>query len=199
MVRNAATKVMWVGRATVFLVGLSVILALVFGVATTAMGANGNPFLLGKKNVASAISTLVNKGPGPALNLVVGAGQPPLKVNSSAQVTNLNADKVDGSDGELWAQINADGTADNWKGMTGNGAVGGGRYNISFNRDITECAYSATIADNGVFITDPSFIFVGPAVGNNNMLIVQTWNSQGVGANRPFHVVVFCGDHQSAP
>jgi hypothetical protein len=97
MIRSTASKVMWVGRATVFLVGLSVILALVFGVATTAMGANGNPFLLGKRNVASAISTLVKQGPGPALNLVVRAGQPPMAVNATAgKATNLNADKVDG-------------------------------------------------------------------------------------------------------
>ncbi len=39
--RNMASKVMWVGRATVFLVGLAVILALVFGVATMALGATG--------------------------------------------------------------------------------------------------------------------------------------------------------------
>lgn len=96
--RGAASKVMWVGRATVFLVGLAVILALVFGVATTALGANGNPFLLGKKNVASAISTLVKQGPGPALKLQVGAGQPPLAVNSPTKVANLNADAVDGLD-----------------------------------------------------------------------------------------------------
>lgn len=91
MIRSAASKVMWVGRATVFLVGLSVILALVLGVATTAFGANGDFFKLGKKNVASAVSTLVKKGPGPALKLTVGAGQPPLAVNSTARVANLNA------------------------------------------------------------------------------------------------------------
>jgi len=91
MIRGAASKVMWVGRATVFMVGLAVILALVFGVATSAMGANGKPFLLGRQNVASAISTLVKQGPGPALSLKVRAGQPPMAVNSSARVTNLNA------------------------------------------------------------------------------------------------------------
>ena len=48
MLRNTASKVMSVGRTTVFLVGLAMIRALIFGVATTAMGANGNPFLLGK-------------------------------------------------------------------------------------------------------------------------------------------------------
>jgi len=73
MLRNTASKVMSVGRTTVFLVGLAMIRALIFGVATTAMGANGNPFLSGKKNVASAINTFAKKGPGPALSLVVGA------------------------------------------------------------------------------------------------------------------------------
>ena len=40
MLRTAAAKVMWVGRATVFVVGLVVILALVMGVASTAFAAN---------------------------------------------------------------------------------------------------------------------------------------------------------------
>jgi tetrahydromethanopterin S-methyltransferase subunit E len=39
-------KVMWVGRATVFLMGLSVILALVFGVASTAFSHTGYRGLL---------------------------------------------------------------------------------------------------------------------------------------------------------
>ena len=94
---TVATKVMWVGRAAIFLVGLSVILALIFGVATTALGANGNPFLLGKKNVATAVSTLLKRGAGPALRLSVGSG-PPLSVNSSSKVTNLNSDSIDGKD-----------------------------------------------------------------------------------------------------
>ena len=44
---------MWVGRATVFLMGFAVILALAFGTASTALGANGKPFLLAKRNVAT--------------------------------------------------------------------------------------------------------------------------------------------------
>ncbi len=97
MVRSTLSKVMWVGRATVFLVGLAVILALVFGAATMALGATGGNFLLGKRNVADAVSTLVKQGAGPALSLVVETNQPPLKVNASAgKAANLNADKVDG-------------------------------------------------------------------------------------------------------
>src|SRR5215207_2668588 len=60
---------MWVGRATVFLVGLTVILALVLGVASMALGANGNPLILGKaKNTASKVTELVKRGAGPALS-----------------------------------------------------------------------------------------------------------------------------------
>jgi hypothetical protein len=47
MLETVVSKVMWVGRATVFLVGHPVILALVLVVATTAMGVNGNRFVLG--------------------------------------------------------------------------------------------------------------------------------------------------------
>jgi hypothetical protein len=97
MLRIAASKVAWVGRTTSVVFGLALVMALVFGVATMAMGATGGNFLLGKKNVADAISTLVKQGPGPALSLVVEDNQPPLKVNATAgKATNLNADKVDG-------------------------------------------------------------------------------------------------------
>lgn len=97
MLRSTIRKVAWVGRTTSTVFGLALILALIFGVATMALGANGKPFLLGKKNVATAVSTLVKKGAGPALSLKVGSGAP-LAVNSSKKVTNLNADQVDGKD-----------------------------------------------------------------------------------------------------
>jgi hypothetical protein len=86
---------MWVGRATVFLVGLAVILALVLGVATAALGANGDFFRVGQSNFASAVSVLDKSGAGPALRLLVDSGAP-LAVNSSTKVSNLNADRLDG-------------------------------------------------------------------------------------------------------
>ncbi len=71
--RTAASKVMWVGRATVFLVGLAVILALVFGVASTAFAHKGDKgfFHLGHKNVSQAVSKLVGKVAGPALKVAL--------------------------------------------------------------------------------------------------------------------------------
>ncbi len=64
---------MWVGGAAVFFLGLAVLLALVFGVATTAMGANGDFFKVGKSNLQSAVSVLTKRGAGPALDLGVGS------------------------------------------------------------------------------------------------------------------------------
>jgi hypothetical protein len=99
MVRCVFSKVMWVGRATVFLVGFAVILALVFGVASTALGADGNFFKLGQRNVAQTVSTLVKQGSGAALALQVGSNQPPLTVNRAAgTATGLSADELDGMD-----------------------------------------------------------------------------------------------------
>lgn len=105
-------KVMFVGRATTFMVGLAVIVALTVGVAGAAFGANGANFMLGKTNVANAITQLVGSVAGPsllvdnnstdaaatALELQVEAGKAPMKVNSGTQVANLNSDKLDGLD-----------------------------------------------------------------------------------------------------
>ena len=99
MVRSIAAKVMWVGRATVFLVGLAVVLALVLGAASVALGADGDFFKVGRTNLADSVSKLTKSGAGPALDLRVDSG-PPLAVNRQAKVANLNADKVDGFSSE---------------------------------------------------------------------------------------------------
>lgn len=103
MTKRIAGRVMFVGRATVFAVGLAMILAVVLGVASSALAANGKPFLLGKSNVATKVSTLVNNGVGPALGLKVGVDQAPLTVNPEAgTATNLSADELDGKDADAF-------------------------------------------------------------------------------------------------
>jgi hypothetical protein len=131
MVRSVLSKVMWVGRATVFLVGLAVILALVIGLASAAFAGTGfgAPFNLGKTNTVDRVSTLVNSGFGPALSLQVSSGAP-LKVNSAARVAKLNADMVDGMHvsqlaPRAYARVDADGDliAGTSKGINGVQAV----------------------------------------------------------------------------
>ena len=121
MIKSALGKVMWVGRTTVFVVGLAVILAMVVGVASAAFGANGNNFIIGNgindttKNIASLTSRLTMNGTASApglqvtqqstgtgasgVGITVPTGKAPIKVNSAAgKATNLNADKLDGKD-----------------------------------------------------------------------------------------------------
>ncbi len=107
-------KVMLVGRATTFTVGLAVILALTVGLASTALAGTGigARFQLGQTNTVNAVTKLVGTVAGPslqldnnsadanatALDLQVEPGKAPMKVNSDARVANLNSDKLDNLD-----------------------------------------------------------------------------------------------------
>ena len=65
MFRSMASKVAWVGRTASMVFGLALVLALMVGVASTAFGANGDFFKVGRSNLASAVSTLTKSGAGP--------------------------------------------------------------------------------------------------------------------------------------
>jgi hypothetical protein len=68
--RAVFSKVMWVGRATTFCVGLSVILAVVFGIGATALAAvPGDPFRLGRINTIDRLTTLAGNVTGPVLKI----------------------------------------------------------------------------------------------------------------------------------
>jgi hypothetical protein len=129
MAKTIFKKVVWLGRATTFLVGLAVILALIVGLTSAALAGTGvgAAFNLGKTNSVNALSTLVgstansmlkvdNNGAGTALDLRVGPSTTapdqktvaPMKVDSQAKVTNLNADEVDGVDFPLSGSVNVD-------------------------------------------------------------------------------------------
>jgi len=71
--------------------------ALVMATGGTAAAATGAPFLLGHANTEKATSGLANSGKGVALSLKTSSSKyAPLSVNSKAQVTNLNANYLDG-------------------------------------------------------------------------------------------------------
>ncbi|MGH3148631.1 MAG: hypothetical protein ACRDTR_22865 [Rubrobacter sp.] len=55
---------MRVGRTTEFMVGWAVLLAVVLSVGTAALAVCGQPCLLGKNNVATKVSALINRGAG---------------------------------------------------------------------------------------------------------------------------------------
>lgn len=94
-------------RGTSLVVGLAVMMALMVGVASSALAGTGvgGVFNLGKTNTVNAITKLVGGVPGAglvidnnstdpaatALNLQVEPGKAPMKVNSNTRVANLNA------------------------------------------------------------------------------------------------------------
>jgi hypothetical protein len=113
MIRSVANKVMWVGRTASMVLGLALVLAVIFGVASMALAAvPGDPFRLGRLNTINALTELVGRRDGAmlrvennstgakahALNLQVASGKAPMKVNSAAKVANLNSDELDGKD-----------------------------------------------------------------------------------------------------
>lgn len=63
MLRSTASKVVWVGRATVFAVGLAVILALMFVAASMVLGIGGKSFS-GRYNQIDSIPRLAGSDAG---------------------------------------------------------------------------------------------------------------------------------------
>lgn len=112
MLRKVAAKALWLTRGAALFGGAVVTLALVFGVATMALGANGGNLILGQTNTATLLTQLTGNVDGSAmkvhntnpdlddqaLNLQVQDGEAPMRVNSDGRVVNLNADKLDNKD-----------------------------------------------------------------------------------------------------
>jgi hypothetical protein len=110
MLRSALSKVAWVGRTASMVFGPALVLALMVGLASAALGATGGNFVLDSVNTAGVVSKLTANTANPALqlintstgaaattlNLQVANGKPSMTVNLQTEVANLNADRVDG-------------------------------------------------------------------------------------------------------
>ena len=69
---------------------------LVVGFDVVTYAATGDSLILGKSNVTNKATKLKRTTGGPVLDLKAKKNSPPLRVNSSVRVDNLNADMVDG-------------------------------------------------------------------------------------------------------
>ena len=214
--RSAFSKVMWVGRATVFLVGLAVVLALVFGAATTALGATGGNFILGQSNVANAITRLAgNVAGGPALqvtnnstepnskalHLGVSEGKAPLTVNAAAgTVTNLSADELDGKDSAdyqqrvKWARVLvSSGVAQvaGSRGVVSVDRINPGIYKVKFDQDV---AHTCSIIGSLNSGSAPGFVMAGAAGSSDpaDTVLVTTQNRDLDFVDNHFYVTALC-------
>jgi hypothetical protein len=201
MVRGILSKVAWVGRTASMVFGLTLVLALVLGVASMAFGVNGDFFKVGRANLASAVSTLSKSGAGPALSLKVGHGKP-LAVNSSTKVSKLNADMLDGQSSAqlkpLTASVASIGFVSGGRGVVEASKLSTGVYTVQFNQDVSQCVRVASISRELSFGGNPdlaaSFVSGGSAgtFNGGGGVTVVTRNSAGSLTDLGFHLAVFC-------
>jgi Collagen triple helix repeat (20 copies) len=72
-------------------------------------------------------------------------------------------------------------------------AGGTGIYQVTFNRNVLNCAYLATIAaPGGPGFTLPGMIWTSARSGNANAVFVHTVNTGGTDTNMGFFLAVFC-------
>jgi hypothetical protein len=88
-----------------------------------------------------------------------------------------------------WAVVAANGTLVRSARAQSSSKLAAGNYEVIFNRDVSKCAYAATINDS----TLGAEIGVEPRSSNAHAVFVTTWSSAGSPADKPFHLVVTCG------
>jgi hypothetical protein len=97
--------------------------------------------------------------------------------------------------GVLFAVVNADGTLQRGSAnVTSSKLVAStGHYVADFGRDVTQCAYTATVGMTGLIGGSTFGITnVGPRGNTPTAVNVRTHNHDGALIDRPFHLVVVC-------
>jgi hypothetical protein len=91
----------------------------------------------------------------------------------------------------LFAVVSSDGIL-----SRGNAAsatrLGPGAYEVIFNKDVTQCAFIATLGQGNAGNGAIGQISVAARNGNANGVFLVTRDSAGTGADKPFHLLVVC-------
>jgi hypothetical protein len=149
-----------------------------------------------------------------------GDSKKPFQTNATGVATGLNSDEVDGLDAAQivaaarakasldadtldgrdstdfaglapLAQVAADGTAGQTRGVPGGGVTnpaGAGTYEVVFTGDRTKCALSATVTGSTA-----GQVTVTPALAAGNTTVdVRTFDGTGAPADRGFHLSATC-------
>ncbi|MEK6328084.1 MAG: hypothetical protein AABM66_11265 [Actinomycetota bacterium] len=104
----------------------------------------------------------------------------------------VNEGKLDSNSKARWAVVTNGGDLVRERGVVASESIGTAVYEVTFNRDVSECAWSATLARNVDAAPVPGEIGVRPPTDNPNGVVVHTWNSAGAPSINRFHLVVTC-------
>ena len=124
---------------------------------------------------------------------------PPFSTNAKGKVVNLDADKVDGREGDslagaadfLFAAVNADGTlvAGARGAVAAAKSAAGNTYTVTFNRDVSKCSFTANVTEG----SSDFGIGVAPVAGQPTQVAFDQSDTAGPsGAGRAFHAQVIC-------
>lgn len=200
MTRKVLRTIGWIGRVTSSVLGLVIVVTFVIGVASAALGANGNPFILGKNNVATLLTKLggrqgvngamlevQNNDDGTddtALSLKVQAGEAPMTVNSSTKVVGLNADDVDGLSSSAFMSSSIYKT----EATTDTGTLLG---------DGTEVKSMSCDAGDVVLAGGPASVNAGSTLLDSFATDTRTWQARiaPVAGGDNFTVVILCANN----
>jgi hypothetical protein len=78
------------------------------------------------------------------------------------------------------------------RGTTASSQTGPGQYAVTFDRDVRNCVYTATLGDESAAGPGNGQISVTSQAANVNGVRVVTRDSAGEFANRSFHLIVSC-------
>jgi len=93
---------------------------------------------------------------------------------------------------ELFAVVNTDGTLSRGSGVTSASKISTGSYQVIFDRDITQCAFTATRGQPGTGTVGFGFIDVALRAGTTNGVFVKTADSAATQTDVSFHLRVDC-------
>jgi hypothetical protein len=91
---------------------------------------------------------------------------------------------------QLWAVVGLNGSLTRGSRVTGTTRLGPGRYEVTFDRSVTGCAYVATTQNA---YSQALTIFTASGHSSPNGVYVETKNQGGGLTDGPFHLLVACG------
>jgi hypothetical protein len=92
-----------------------------------------------------------------------------------------------------WAVIADDGTTARGHNIVSSTRTIEGTYEVTTDRDIRFCAYIASVGGTGSGQPASGYVttYNAPA-GQDETVVVETWQDNGARRDRPFHLTVLC-------
>lgn len=119
---------------------------------------------------------------------------PAVPSDTPSPITQVDGSAASMTAPHLWAKVNADGTlARGSRVLSTSHVVGSGQYEVTFNRNVSQCAYIATTRN--AFSQAIQAYTAGGHLGANGVFI-EVKNQGGGLMDGPFNLVVTCGTQQ---